>query len=72
MSDAPSPPTVHGELLRSRNAHWTHEPNESSPSPRLEERRPSLCCGATVEGEKEERIPLHRHGFEFFIEGIYD
>jgi len=23
-------------------------------------------------GEGEERIPLHRHGFEFFVEGIYD
>jgi hypothetical protein len=23
-------------------------------------------------GEGEERVPLHRHGFEFFVEGIYD
>jgi protein ImuB len=70
------PPTVHSELLRSRNVHWTHEPNESSPSPPLEERagerRPLFGCGHSVHGEGEERVPLHRHGFEFFVEGIYD
>jgi protein ImuB len=28
--------------------------------------------GEGVHGKGEERVPLHRHGFEFFVEGIYD
>jgi protein ImuB len=27
---------------------------------------------STVHGEGEERVPLHRCGFEFFVEGVYD